>query len=109
MKAIILVTLLAMVGMGSAATLTAHVSGCGGVASDDSLLDTFPEGYTYYSPLDKYVSLKKDWLRTDIDGHVTWDGPVQTKTWTLYYAVKVMSPTGVIQSHTAKIVMMPCI
>ena len=110
MKAIlILITLLAMVGMGSAATLTAHVNGCGGVASDDSLLDTLPDGYTYDSPINKYISLKKGWLMTDTDGYVTWDGPVQVKTWTVYYAVKVMSPTGVLQSHTAKIVMMPCI
>ena len=105
----VLVAAMAIIGSGSAATLTAHVSGCGGIASDDSLLDTLPDGSTYYSPLDKYVSLKKGWLRTDTEGHVTWDGPVQTKTWNLYYAVKVLSPEGVLQSHTAKIVMVPCI
>ena len=108
-KLLIAVTMLMAAGTASAATLTAHVSGCGGVASYDSLLDTLPDGTTYYSPIDKYVSLKKGWLRTDTDGFVTWDGPVQTKTWTLYYAVKVMTPAGTLQSHTAKIVMMPCV
>lgn len=87
-----IMALLMVAGTASAATLTAHVSGCGGIASDDSLLDTLPDGTTYYSPVDKYVSLKKGWLRTDTEGHVTWDGPVQTKTWNLYYAVKVLSP-----------------
>ena len=90
-------------------SLTAHVDGCGGIASDDSLLDILPDGYSYDSPADKYVTLKKGWLRTDTDGFVTWDGPVQTKTWTLYYAVKVMTPAGTLQSRTAKIVMMPCV
>ena len=106
---IITIALLAMAGMSSAVTPIAHVSGCGGIASDDSLLDVLPDGYTYYSPTEKYVILKKGWLYTDEGGHVTWDGPAQIKTWNLYYGIKVMSPTGVLQSYTAKIVMMPCV
>ena len=105
----VLVAAMAIIGTGSAITPTAHVSGCGSVASIDSLLDVYPDGYTYVSPTAKYISLKKGWLRIDQDGYVTWDGPVQTGTWNTYFQITVMAPGGVLLKPTAKIVMMPCI
>ena len=110
-----LVAMISLVAAGtaSAATLTAHVSSCGGIPSDDSLLTTTTiytaaNGYSVI-PTTNYVSYKGGKVTVDEDGVCTWIGRAQATKFTLYFMVKLIGPNGAVSNHTARVYVAACV